>query len=201
MGSAQLKTPVVVKLGGSLYNQVPELAGVFSHSGRPLLIVPGGGQFADAVRDMQLTDDDAHWKAIEAMDTFGRYISAFGFETTDRIQVPEKTVVLLPYRCTRHFDPLPHTWDVTSDTIAAWVAGRLKLNLLVLKSVEGIWMKDGLAGTISRRVKTDVVDPCFISYVLKHRIGTTIIKGTVPDLVAAFLQGEEISCTRIGTTF
>ena len=194
-------TPVVVKLGGSLHNHVPELATIFIHSPRPILIVPGGGRFADAVREMKLSDEDAHWSAIRAMDQFGTHVAAFGIKTTDRLSIPVESSVLLPYRCTRHFDPLPHSWDITSDTIAAWVAGRLKLDLLVLKSVDGIRMKYGHAGTISRRVKTDVVDPCFIPYVLKHRIGTTIINGTVPDLVAAFLRGEQVPCTRIGTTF
>ena len=28
--------------------------------------------------------------------------------------------------------PLPHSWDVTSDTIAAWIAGQLKAQSLVL---------------------------------------------------------------------
>ena len=44
---------LVVKLGGSLYEQVPELVPVFQQSPRPLFIVPGGGRFADAVREIR----------------------------------------------------------------------------------------------------------------------------------------------------
>jgi len=193
--------PLVVKLGGSLNSHVPELAGAFIRAPRPILIVPGGGHYADAVRALQLSDEEAHWNAIEAMDTYGRYIATFGIETTDRLQTPKNTVVLLPLRCTRHFDPLPHSWDITSDTIAAWVADRLRLELLVLKSVDGIQIDGSLAGTILESFETDVVDPCFITYVLQHHIRTTIINGTVLDLVAGFLRGEQVPCTRIGTTF
>lgn len=194
-------TPIVVKLGGSLYPHVADLAQVFCQSQRPLLIVPGGGRFADEVRALTLPEDDAHWSAIRMMDRYGTYISTFGVPTTDQISISKTTRVLLPYRCTRHFDPLPHSWDVTSDTIAAWVACRLGLDLLVLKSLDGILVNGTLAGIISGRVETDSVDPCFIPYVLKHTIRTTIINGTRMDRVAAFLQGERVSGTRIGTTF
>ena len=40
--------------------------------------------------------------------------------------------VLAPSRWLRESDPLPHSWDVTSDSIAAWVAGRLGARRLVL---------------------------------------------------------------------
>lgn len=194
-------TPIVVKLGGSLHPHVADLAQVFCQSPRPLLIVPGGGRFADQVRALSLPDDEAHWSAIRMMDRFGTHIATFGLPTTDQISISGRTEVLLPYRCTRHFDPLPHSWDVTSDTIAAWVAGRLGLDLLVLKSVDGILVNGSLEGMISKRIETDVVDPCFIPYVLKHTIRTTIMNGTRTDRVAAFLQEERVSGTRIGTTF
>jgi len=40
--------------------------------------------------------------------------------------------VLAPFAWLRHVDPLPHSWDVTSDSIAAWVAGELGARRLVL---------------------------------------------------------------------
>jgi hypothetical protein len=184
-----------------LFSHAQDLAGVLNRSPRPLLIVPGGGQFADAIRELSLPEDDAHWRAIQAMDLYGKHLATFGLASTDRISLPVRTSVLLPYRCCRDIDPLPHSWDVTSDTIAAWVAGRLDLDLLVLKSVDGIYVNGCLAGTLTQRVDTDVVDPCFIPYVLKHRIRATVINGTAWDLVAAFLRGDRVSGTRIGTTF
>lgn len=200
-GRSEHQEAIVVKLGGSLYHHAPELATALKSSQCPLFIVPGGGRFADAVRESGLSDEDAHWEAIAAMDTFGRHLATFGFELTDHLSIPVKTAVFLPSHSMRDNDPLPHSWDVTSDTIAAWVAGRLGLDLVVLKSVDGIRIGNSLSEKISKPVVTDVVDPCFIPYVLQKRIRTTIINGSVPERVAGFLAGSQVPCTRIGTTF
>jgi aspartokinase-like uncharacterized kinase len=40
--------------------------------------------------------------------------------------------VLAPYQWLREADPLPHSWDVTSDSISAWVAGQIGASRLVL---------------------------------------------------------------------
>jgi aspartokinase-like uncharacterized kinase len=45
--------------------------------------------------------------------------------------------VLAPFRWLREADPLPHTWDVTSDSIAAWVAGEVGARRLVLVKPPG----------------------------------------------------------------
>jgi aspartokinase-like uncharacterized kinase len=190
-----------VKLGGSHEIHVPALAEIFRRQPRPLLIVPGGGRFADAVRSRALDDDDAHWTAIRAMDRFGSLLAASRLPSTEYLAIPLKPTVLLPYRCCRDSDPLPHSWDVTSDTIAAWVAGRLGTGLLILKSVDGIPADDGIDRTIVQNVETDVVDPCCIPYILEHGIRATVINGTLPDRVADFLRGKTVPCTRIGTTF
>jgi aspartokinase-like uncharacterized kinase len=41
-------------------------------------------------------------------------------------------VVLAPSRWMRSADVLPHTWDVTSDSIAAFIAGALDASRLIL---------------------------------------------------------------------
>jgi aspartokinase-like uncharacterized kinase len=45
--------------------------------------------------------------------------------------------VLAPYAWLRDADPLPHSWDVTSDSIAAWVAGQVGASRLVLLKPPG----------------------------------------------------------------
>ena len=44
----------------------------------PLVVVPGGGPFADAVRvfdaELGLSSDRAHWMSILAMDLYGHMI-------------------------------------------------------------------------------------------------------------------------------
>lgn len=194
-------SPLVIKVGGSLYNSIPDLVPVLLASGRPLFIVPGGGMFADAVRKCRVDDDSAHWMAIAAMDQYGWYIASHGIMTTTLLQVPDRPAVFLPYCNVRQHDPLPHSWDVTSDSIAAWIADLLELDLLLLKSADGIRKNCSLIKKITIPVKTEVVDPFFIPFVLEKKVRTTIINGSCIDRVEKFLRGKAVSGTRIGTTF
>ena len=153
MNGAPRSARVVVKLGGSLAGD-PSLAHwlrelALSPSAR-FVVVPGGGPFADAVRAAQnawhFRDGTAHAMAIGAMDLFGRMLC--GIETRSipcstplqfedawsRSQLP----VWLPGTMMMTGEPrLPHSWDVTSDTIAAWLAAVLGADgLLLVKSCE-----------------------------------------------------------------
>jgi len=194
--------PLVLKIGGSLSKQVPDLVPVLRASGQSLFIVPGGGMFADEVRKSRVDDDFAHWMAIAAMDQYGWFIASQGMMTTDILQpLPDRQVVFLPYCSMRQHDPLPHSWDVTSDSIAAWIADILGLDLLLLKSVDGILENGNPIAGVNSPVKTEVVDPFFIPFVLEKKIKTIIINGSRVDLVEKFLSGVSVSGTRIGTTF
>jgi hypothetical protein len=193
--------PLVVKLGGSLYDRVPDLVPSLRSSARPLFVVPGGGLFADTVREAGLDEETAHWEAIAAMDKYGSYIASQGIPATDQLSVPDRTVVLLPARVLREQDPLPHSWDVTSDTIAAWTASSLSLDLLLLKSVDGIASGGVLREHVDAPLATDVTDPLFIPYVLKNRVDTFIINGSHPELLRRYLSGDSVQGTRISTTF
>jgi 5-(aminomethyl)-3-furanmethanol phosphate kinase len=193
--------PIVVKLGGSLFDQVPDLVPVLLASRKPLFIVPGGGIFADAIRNCRADNDSAHWMAIAAMDQFGWYIASQGITSTTHLKVPDRPVVFLPYFSMHQYDPLPHTWDVTSDSIAAWIAAQAGLDLLLLKSVDGIMKDNKVVNLVKKPIQTDVVDPFFIPFVLKRRIATTILNGSRFDRIEKFLNGEPVAGTRIGTTF
>jgi aspartokinase-like uncharacterized kinase len=190
-----------VKVGGSLYNRIPDLVPILNASKRPLFIIPGGGPFADLVRQVRVNNDAAHWMAIAAMEQYGWFISSFGMLTTARIAVPPTTTVFLPYRCLRLTDVLPHTWEVTSDSIAAWVAGTLHLDLLLLKSIDGIFINGILQERVTGLVESDIIDPYFIPFVIENNVKTTIINGSHPDRVEKYLRGDFVPRTEIGTTF
>jgi len=147
----------VVKVGGRLGHD-EGVRGVCLRLGElgrrhRLLVVPGGGAFADAVRDCDtrfgLSDDAAHWMAILAMDQYGRLLGelipgarptrsldaiaeAWGGAPVAEPPGDGAVTVLLPHDLLREADPLPHLWAVTSDAIAAWVAAAVRAPLLVL---------------------------------------------------------------------
>jgi aspartokinase-like uncharacterized kinase len=197
----QSTTPLIVKVGGSLYNRIPDLVPVLNASKRPLFLIPGGGPFADLVRHVRADNDTAHWMAISAMEQYGWFIASFGISTTDIIASPHTTTVFLPYRYLRLNDDLPHSWDVTSDTIAALLADTLHLDLLLLKSVDGIFINGILQEQVKAPVESDVIDPFFIPFVIKKSVKATIINGSQPDRVEKYLKGELVPRTEIGTTF
>lgn len=193
--------PLVVKIGGSLLDQVPALVPLLEESVRPLLIVPGGGRFADLVRDVAPEDESAHWMAVLAMEQVGWYIAGHGIPSTDRLGAPGETTVFLPYAEMRRNDPLPHTWDVTSDTIAAWVAATLDLDLLLLKSVDGIVRDGHLVSQVRQACDSDAVDGAFFDFVFTRRIRTRIVNGRKPERVRAVLAGRPVTGTVIDPSY
>jgi aspartokinase-like uncharacterized kinase len=149
------RVEAVVKIGGSLLRDPERLHQVLdavadARRECALLVVPGGGPFADAVRATDrrigLTDDAAHWMAILGMDQYAHLLhsrlrgaalvstSAEALAAIGAGALP----VLAPFRWLRDADPLPHSWDVTSDSIAAWIAGALGAPRLVLIKPAGV---------------------------------------------------------------
>ncbi|MDD1708173.1 MAG: uridylate kinase [Methanoregulaceae archaeon] len=193
-----MEFPVVVKVGGSLIDDLDPILFSLKNSGRPVLIVPGGGRFADLVRRTGVSGDAAHWMAIAAMEQTGWYIVSKGVSPVTRLRVPPGVEVLLPYDVLRSADPLPHSWDITSDTISAWIASRLSLPLILLKSVDGIRSGGMLQDQVNGELQTEDVDPCFIGYVIASGVKTTVINGRAPGRLKLLLEGGEVPGTTIG---
>ncbi len=180
----------VVKVGGSLADILTDLVPVLVESGERLLIVPGGGAGAERVRLIDPDPDAAHWMAISAMEQYGHQIASLGIPAVDYPGESNRPSVLLPYCLLRREDPLPHTWDVTSDTIAAWVAFRSGLPLIVLKSVDGILSGGEIIDTIQSPVATDTVDSAFLPFILEHTVKTAVINGRKAERVRRALMGD-----------
>jgi (4-(4-[2-(gamma-L-glutamylamino)ethyl]phenoxymethyl)furan-2-yl)methanamine synthase len=140
---------IVIKVGGGLLAHIDHLGRVvaaISEASRRsrIVVVPGGGPFADAVRRVDerlaLGDEEAHWMAILGMDQYAHLLAAridSATVVTGREQIEDahrggRTPVLAPSAWLKAADPLPHSWDVTSDSIAAWVAGELGAARLLL---------------------------------------------------------------------
>ena len=155
----------IVKVGGGLAREAGDgalrtLCRTIGAVGarHPLLVVPGGAAFADTVREhdsrFALRPATAHRMAILAMDQFGWLLSDLipgavrcaDLASAHAAAARRETPVLLPAALLTG-DPLPASWGVTSDSIAAWVAGAGPAARLVLvKPVEGLyrdWPPDG----------------------------------------------------------
>jgi 5-(aminomethyl)-3-furanmethanol phosphate kinase len=191
----------VVKVGGGLGRGAGDealrtLCRTLGELGRrhALVVVPGGAGFADAVRDADhrfgLRAVTAHRMAILGMEQFGWLLSELiphAVRCADlgqvREQAREHVAVVLPAGLP--LDALPESWQVTSDSIAGWVARQVGADRLVLvKATDGL-----VAGGVDEYLPT----------VLQHaRFETWVIGGRDPARVVELLERGTTVGTRIG---
>ena len=137
----------VIKLGGSLANteSLPGcLDSIEQYSQEPTVIVPGGGRFANQVRLAQqqwrFSDQIAHGMAILAMQQMallfhglnpGLPVAGTAEEIKQGLQ-KNRVIIWSPDRYWINAADIPATWDITSDSLSAWLATKLSASLLVL---------------------------------------------------------------------
>jgi aspartokinase-like uncharacterized kinase len=206
----------VVKIGGGLGDDaLPALCKAAGELGgrHPLIVVPGGAGFADAVRDadrrMGLRAATAHRMAILAMDQFGWLLSDLipGAERRADLALvgAGRTTVLLPAGLS--LDELPSSWQVTSDSIAAWVAVRAGAGRLVLiKEADGIYADWPPRGEPLARLtvgelaalRTGGVDAHLPAVLERASFETWVISGRDPERLVELLDRGTTAGTRIG---
>lgn len=148
----------VIKLGGSLLDfdgLVPALRRWYAaQPAMPSAMIVGGGDMADAVRAAfarhRLDEESAHWLCIRILGVTAELVARLlpearfvrCLEELQRLSSAE----LALFDCQRYLRdeasilqtrspglaPLPHSWDVTSDSIAARLAVVLGASELVL---------------------------------------------------------------------
>lgn len=141
----------MVKVGGGLLRDegleglgraCAEATEIAAH--RPVLVVPGGGPFADAVRavDEQVGLDDAtaHALALRAMDQLGvllrRLLPA---ELLEELVAPRGLALLQAAPAFAGRPDVPESWTVTSDSLAVLAAAAIGADeAVLLKSVDGV---------------------------------------------------------------
>ena len=135
----------IVKFGGSHATgpHIKEWLTAIAAEAGSIAIVPGGGPFADAVRTAQAAmgydGRAAHVMALMAMAQFGSALQslnpalslAASRSAILRALKERKVPVWSPEQMARAA-ALPETWDLTSDSLAAWLAGALGAGRLLL---------------------------------------------------------------------
>jgi aspartokinase-like uncharacterized kinase len=217
----------VIKIGGSLVEEPERLRALCTKLSEfakkfAIVVVPGGGRFADVVRDFDqrftLSSGISHRMAILGMDQFGLLLSQIipdscaTYLLNDAKQLSEIRVVpiFLPSRLMFKEDPLENSWDVTSDSIAAYVAGRLRVaKVLLVTDVDGIFTKDPKkhsgatlieqlsAEDLLKLNKRTSVDRYLPKLLLESQIDCYVVNGKHPERIEAILAGQQATCTLI----
>lgn len=148
------------------------------HGGGRVVIVPGGGPFADAVRAVHrhwnLPEPVAHRMALLAMEQYGLMLAGMQpglctVRTADEVAdilAQRAVAVWLPWHMVAgpEGQDIEESWDATSDSLAVWLAGRLKARHLVLvKSLEPF--PEPVA--VAELACAGIVDPLFPVYASK----------------------------------
>ncbi len=109
-----------------------------------IIIVPGGGEFADSVRSLQKThgfdDHAAHRMALLAMCQYGYLLAGMNpkLHIVEDIDVISSSMgnkyplLWLPMALIDDDSEISASWDFTSDSIALWLATKLSASKLVL---------------------------------------------------------------------
>jgi len=137
---------IVIKLGGSLaqantllhcLNRIEQ-----QYHGQAVVIVMGGGDFANQVRvaqqQWQFDDNSAHAMAILAMQQMAWLVKGLkaDFELVQSVNAmlpsSSKMMIWLPDVNELNNAGIPATWDISSDSLAAWLANTLSADELIL---------------------------------------------------------------------
>ena len=219
----------VIKVGGSLAEapeklrelcqKLDELAKKYA-----FIVVPGGGGFADVVRDFDerfvISRDVSHRMAILAMDQFGLLLSNivpnsrvfYRLENANKLSKAGIVPIFLPSRLMFEDDPLENSWDVTSDSIAAYVARQVQAEKLVLVTdVDGVSTSDPKKDSTAQLIKwlsaeqllklnqRTSVDRYLPKLLLDGKFDCYVVNGFFPERVEAVLASLHTTCTFVAS--
>jgi 5-(aminomethyl)-3-furanmethanol phosphate kinase len=172
---------LILKLGGSLLEsgRLTAVLDTVAKRKRPVIVVPGGGKFADQIRQAQtqsgFDDASAHRLALFAMHQMANVICtrsphfapAASKEEFGLAGVNGLVPVWLPSTMAGAEPTIPKSWDMTSDSLAAWLAAETGAKDVALVKTCAIDPE----ATLHDLTRTGIVDPLFQTYV--ERAGLT----------------------------
>jgi 5-(aminomethyl)-3-furanmethanol phosphate kinase len=191
--------PVVVKLGGSFAFSatLTDWIRAFASCAGRVVIVPGGGPFADTVRTVQrrmgFDDRAAHLMSLLAMEQYGQALicchdllqPADSVECIDRHLAAQRVPVWMPARMAAAAPDVEPSWRVTSDSLAAWLSGTIGADRLIL-----VKHVDALTGLEQCQdlVAMGVVDEAFPQYLRKAAVSASLVGPADHAILAAAIR-------------
>ena len=171
----------VIKLGGSLADSSllrDWLDALACNSSEETVIVPGGGAFAEQVRVAQkqwrFDDYTAHFMALLAMQQMACMFQGINQNLHIARSVQEiksllhrpTVVIWMPDIWQLDRAGIPACWDITSDSLAAWLAKELLATELFLVKSATV----SPAMTIQQMTEAGIVDKGFSAFMKDTRI-------------------------------
>lgn len=199
----------VVKIGGSLFpNYAIDLAKKLENTNS--LIVLGGGEFANLIRkydsEINFSQETNHWTAIDCMDIIAKLVNdkvestKLAYSIDDAIAISDEgfTPIFVVSKFLREDDPFECSWDVTSDSIAAYISHLLNANLLIVTNVNGIYTQEPKEPGSTFISKIDAktmlnflessIDVMLPTLLLKFGTNCYVVNGKYPERVLSLID-------------
>ena len=199
----------VVKIGGSLFpDYAIELAKQLKNTNS--LIILGGGDFANLIRkydeEIHFSQETTHWTAIDCMDIIAKLVDdkvdstklAYSIEEANKISDDGFTPIFIVSRFLKTEDPFECSWDVTSDSIAAYVSHLLNAKLLIVTNVNGIYTQEPKESGSTFISKIDAktlltfqessIDVMLPSLLLEFGTNCYVVNGKCPERVLSLID-------------
>ena len=199
----------VVKIGGSLFpNYAIDLAKQLKDTGS--VIILGGGEFANLIRsydeEIHFSQEVNHWTAIDCMDILAKLVNdkvesvKLAYSLKEVIEISDEgfTPIFVVSEFLRTEDPFECSWDVTSDSIAAYVSHLLNANLLIVTNVNGIYTQEPKEPGSTFISKIDAktlltfqessIDVMLPSLLLRYGTDCYVVNGKYPERVLSLID-------------
>ena len=199
----------VVKIGGSLFPEYAiKLANELKNTDS--LIILGGGEFANLIRKYDslenFSSEVTHYTAIDCMDIISKLVCdkvesaklAYSLDEAKKIADEGFTPIFIVSDFLKNEDPFECSWDVTSDSIAAYVSNCLNAKLLIVTNVNGIYTREPteegskfISKIDARKLLTfeeSSIDLMLPSLLLEFGTNCYVVNGMYPERVLSLID-------------
>lgn len=199
----------VVKIGGSLFPEYAiDLAKRLENTNS--CIVLGGGEFANLIRkydnEIKFTQETNHWTAIDCMDIIAKLVNdkvdstklAYSIDEVNQIADEGFTPIFVVSEFLKTEDFFECSWDVTSDSIAAYISHLLNAKLLIVTNVNGIYTQEPkepgstfiskIDATTLLTFQESSIDVMLPSLLLEFGTNCYVVNGKYPERVLSLID-------------
>ena len=174
------------------------------------VIILGGGEFANLIRkydaEQEFSQEVNHWTAIDCMDIMAKLVDdkvesaklAFTVDEIEEISNEGFTPIFIVSQFLKTEDPFECSWDVTSDSIAAYVAHLLNAKLLIVTNVNGIYTQEPkepgstfiskIDATTMLTFQESSIDAMLPTLLLRYGTDCYVVNGKCPERVMSLID-------------
>ena len=176
------------------------------------MFVIGGGEFANLIRkydgEIGFSQDITHETAIDSMDILAKLLNdklafteiSYTIEEAISISNLNKIPIMICSDILKENEPFEHSWNVTSDSIASYIASLFNAKLLIATNVNGIYTKDpSLSGAelineidVNKLLTFDEssIDLMLPTLLIEYGLDCYVVNGEYPERVLSIMNNE-----------